>query len=185
MRTCARLGLLLVVVGAILVGSAETVAAPGLTRRVSVDSSGGQGDGLSEYPAISTDGHYVSFDSAAANLVAGDTNGRYDIFVHDRQTGFTERVSISSSGAQGVNDSVSPAINSDGRYVAFQSFADNLVSGDTALCGPPPGYSCPDIFVRDRQTSTTERVSLSSAEVEANGESWSPAISGDGRYVAF
>jgi Tol biopolymer transport system component len=183
---CARLSLLVALAGLVLVGSADASASPGTTERVSVDSAGVQGDGPSEYPAISADGRYVAFHSSATTLVSGDTNGIRDVFVHDRETGFTERVSISSGGVQGTSDSLSPAINSDGRYVAFQSFANNLVSGDTALCGTPPvTFSCPDIFVRDRQTSTTERVSLSSAEVQANGESWSPAINGDGRYVAF
>jgi hypothetical protein len=92
--------------------------------------------------------------------VANDTNGGYDVFVRDRQTGATERVSVSSASAQGIGDSLSSAINSDGRYVAFQSYAANLVSGDTDACeleqpppDPPIPYNCPDIFVRDRQTS--------------------------------
>jgi Tol biopolymer transport system component len=185
MRGCVRLGLLVALAGLVLVGSADASASPGTTERVSVDSAGNQADGSSEYPAISADGSYVAFHSFATNLVTGDTNGIRDAFVHDRETGFTERVSISSGGVQGTSDSLSPAINSDGRYVAFQSFANNLVSGDTALCGTPPTYSCPDIFVRDRQAGTTERVSLNSAQEQANGESWAPAISSDARYVAF
>jgi Tol biopolymer transport system component len=150
-----------------------------------VDSAGVPGNGASYAAAISSDDNFVAFDSLASNLVPSDTNAKRDVFVHDSQTGATERVSVDSAGAQGTSDSLSPAVNSDGRYVAFQSFANNLVVDDTALCGPPPGYSCPDIFVRDRQTGTTERVSLSSAEEQANGESWAAAISGDGRYVAF
>jgi len=177
MRGCVRLGLVLALAGLVLVGSAEVSASPGTTERVSVDSAGVQGDGSSEYPAISADGRYVAFHSSATTLVSGDTNGIRDVFVHDRETGFTERVSISSGGVQGTGDSLSPAISSDGHYVAFQSFAANLVVGDT--------NAAPDILVRDRQASTTERVSLSSAEDEANGGSWSPALSADGRYVAF
>jgi Tol biopolymer transport system component len=126
-----RLGLLVALAGLVLVGSAEVSASPGATERVSVDSGGVQADGLSEYPAISADGRYVAFHSSATNLVTGDTNQKKDVFVHDQQTGVTERVSVSSAGAQGISDSASPAINSDGRYVAFQSFATNLVSGDT------------------------------------------------------
>ena len=186
MRNWVRLGLLSALAGLILIGAAATNASPGTIQRVSVNSSDNQGDGASHEVAVNGDGGFVAFQSVATNLVAGDSNGVKDVFVRDRQTWVTERVSVSSGGVQGTSDSASPAISSDGRYVAFQSFADNLVSGDTALCGTHPlEYNCPDIFVRDRQTSTTERVNVSSAEVEANGESWSPAISGDGRYVAF
>jgi Tol biopolymer transport system component len=73
----------------------------------------------------------VAFDSWADNLVSGDTNGTYDVFVHDRQTGDATRVSVASDGMQGNGSSESPAISADGRYVAFQSWASNLVSGDT------------------------------------------------------
>ena len=191
MWTCARLALVLGVVGVLLVVGGETGASPGITEHVSLSSAGAEGTGPSEYPAISADGRYVAFQSSATNLVANDTNGGYDVFVRDRQTGATERVSVSSASAQGIGDSLSPAINSDGGYVAFVSWAPNLVTGDTEACeleqppNPPITYNCPDIFVRDRQAGTTERVSVSSAEDEANGESWSPALSADGRYVAF
>jgi hypothetical protein len=187
-----RLGLLLAFAGLVLVAAWGANASLGTTALVSVDSGGVQGNGLSEHPAISDDGRYVAFDSLASNLVPSDTNGVKDVFLRDRLAGETERVSVSSAGVPGNGDSVSPATNSDGRYIAFQSFAANLVSGDTDACEleqPPPDppimYNCPDIFVRDRQTSTTERVNLSSAEEQAVGESWFPAISGDGRYVAF
>jgi Tol biopolymer transport system component len=192
MRTCVRLALVLGVVGVLLVVGGETGASPGITEPVSLSSAGADGTGPSEYPAISADGRYVAFHSSATNLVANDTNGGYDVFVRDRQMGATERVSVSSGSAQGIGDSLSPAINSDGGYVAFVSWAPNLVTGDTEACEleqtppePPIPYNCPDIFVRNRQAGTTERVSLSSAEDEANGESWSPALSADGRYVAF
>jgi hypothetical protein len=177
MRVYVRLALLLGVVGALLLSGGETGAAPGLTRRVSVDSVGGQADGPSEYPAISADGRYVAFHSSATDLVPFDTNGRNDVFVHDRWTLATERVSLSSGGGEGNSDSLHPTISDDGRYVAFDSNASNLVSGDT--------NGRVDIFVRDRQTNTTERVSLSSSEAQGNDTSWYPAISGDGRYVAF
>jgi len=149
----------------------------GATERVSVDSSGVQGYELSESASISADGSYVAFESDASNLVPGDTNGREDIFVHDRQTGATERVSIASSGAQGNSGSYDPSISADGRLVAFYSYASYLVPGDT--------NGCHDVFVHDRQTGATERVSVDSSGVQGNGSSYSPSISADGRFVAF
>jgi len=186
MWTYVRLALLLGAVGVILLSARETSAAPGTTTRVSLSTFGEQSNGGSLSAAVSADGRWVAFESSASNLVAQDTNGRIDIFVRGRQTGVTERVSVSSGGDQATGDSLSPTISEDGRYVAFSSSATNLVSGDTNMCGTPPlTYNCPDVFLRDRQTGTTERVSLSSAEAQANSESWDPAVSGDGRYVAF
>ncbi len=149
----------------------------GATTRVSVSSSGAQSNELSTNPAISADGRYVAFESDADNLVTGDTNVTTDVFVHDRQTGATTRVSVSSSGEQADRWSLRPSISADGRYVAFESPASNLVAGD--------GNDTSDIFVHDRQTGATTRVSLSSSAVEGNGSSNEPAISADGRYVAF
>ena len=147
------------------------------TERVSVDSAGNQGNEESQWPAISADGRYVAFAAWASNLVPGDTNGHHDIFVHDRQTGTTERVSVSSAGNEGNATSEFPAISADGRYVAFQSQASNLVPGDAS-----DDY---DVFVHDCQTRTTERVSVNYAGYEGNEWSRYPAISADGRYVAF
>ena len=149
----------------------------GETERVSVSSAGQDADGASSAPAISADGRYVAFHSDAANLVPGDTNGVMDIFVHDRETGETERVSVSSAGQEADGASSGPAISADGRYVAFHSDAANLVPGDT--------NDVTDIFVHDMETGETERVSVSSAGQEADGASSGPAISADGRYVAF
>ncbi len=152
----------------------------GATTRVSVASqSGEQANNGSGSAVISGDGRYVAFYSAATNLVSGDTNGVGDIFVHDRQTGLTTRVSVNSSGheANGENSDSYMAISGDGRYVAFSSEATNLVSGDTNNAG--------DIFVHDRQTSQTRRVSVASNGAEANGGSGAVDISDDGRYVAF
>jgi Tol biopolymer transport system component len=177
MRAYIRLGLLVAVVGALLVASAGTGASPGITTRVSVDSAGNQGDDASYSPAISADGRYVAFGSKASNLVPGDTNGTYDVFVHDRHTGVTERVSVDSAGNEGNDQSWGPAISTDGRYVAFGSWASNLVPGDT--------NGTYDVFVHDRHTGITERVSVDTAGVQANDQSGSPAISADGRYVAF
>ncbi|MBI5606907.1 MAG: FG-GAP repeat protein [Deltaproteobacteria bacterium] len=149
----------------------------GQTTQVSVASDGTQGHGVSLNPSISLDGRYVAFDSAAANLVPGDTNNRKDIFVHDRQTGQTTRVSVASDGSQGIDNSYSPSISGDGRFVAFTSTAANLVPGDK--------NSGSDIFVHDRQTGQTTLVSVASDGTQGNNDSWDPSISGDGRFVAF
>lgn len=156
------------------------------TTRVSVATGGTQGlngDTNTDRPSISSDGRYVAFASTMTNLVAGDTNNARDIFRHDRQTGTTIRVSVSSAGLETPNaqDSNSPSISADGRYVAFDSFATNLVTDDTDF-----NY---DVFVRDVDTSTTTRVSLinqaGAPEAFAWAQSVAPSISGDGRYVAF
>ncbi|MFN0241692.1 MAG: hypothetical protein ACKVWV_02270 [Planctomycetota bacterium] len=155
--------------------------ANGQTTRVSVDSAGVQGNaflGLGSYaPSISGGGRIIAFRSASSNLVAGDTNGFFDIFVHDRQTALTTRASVDSFGAQGNFASFRASISGDGRFVAFDSVATNLVVGDT--------NGASDIFVRDRQTSRTGIVSVSSAGIYGNENSADPSISGDGHYVAF
>src|SRR5438132_5742640 len=152
-----------------------SAARAGTIERVSVSSSGGQGNGDSIGPAISADGRVVAFWSNATNLVADDTNGVDDVFVHDRLTGVTERVSVDSSGAQGMFYSVSPAISADGRFVAFVS---------VAALAPPSSVGFVEVFVRDRLTGTTELVSRDfSGSSDAIGDE--PAISADGRFVAF
>jgi hypothetical protein len=148
------------------------------TSRVSVSSTGEQADGTSVRPAVSSTGRYVTFQSMATNLVTGDTGYKYDIFVHDRQTGLTNRVSINSYGIQGNDHSDGPSpISADGRFIAFRSFAGNLVTGDTN------GVS--DLFVHDRQTGSTSRISVSSSGVQANGHPHVRSMSDDGRYVVF
>jgi Tol biopolymer transport system component len=147
------------------------------TTRVSVSSHEVQAESSSDDPAISANGRYVAFMSEADNLVPGDTNDKYDIFVRDRKVGRTELVSVSSSGEQGNRRSWSAAISANGRFVAIFSRASNLVRGDT--------NGVPDIFVHDRRTDTTERVSVSSAGAEANRHSYLGEISADGRLVAF
>ncbi|MGH2537869.1 MAG: TolB family protein, partial [Candidatus Promineifilaceae bacterium] len=144
---------------------------------MSIASDGAQGNDGSYYPSISADGRYVAFYSDAWNLVGGDTNGTWDVFVHDRDTGQTSRVSVASDGAQGDNHSGAPSISADGRYVAFNSVASNLVGGDT--------NGAYDIFVHDRDTGQTSRVSIASDGAQGNESSGVPAISADGRYVAF
>jgi hypothetical protein len=154
----------------------------GTTERVSVSSAGAQGNSFSNTPAwLSADGRYVIFGSSASNLVSGDT-GFYDVFVRDRVNGTTERVSVDSAGAQANGNSgyFGLAISSDGRYAVFQSVASNLVTGDTNANW--------DVFVRDRTSGTTERVSIDSAGVQGNygsGTGSCLSISADGRYVAF
>ena len=158
------------------------------TIRVSVTSRGRQalckaGGCESTEPALNANGRYVAFESSATNLVAGDTNRLADVFVHDLRSGRTERVSVSSAGRQAGGDrtnngSNAPAISADGRYVAFHSYASNLVRGDT--------NRVPDIFIRDRKGRKTARVSVSGGGRQADQESLgSSAISADGRYVAF
>ncbi len=149
----------------------------GSTMRASVASDAAQGNASSGVPSLSDDGRYVAFDSSASNLTAGDINGVRDIFVHDRLTGETMRVSADSTGAQGNGASYLCSISADGRHVAFYSDASNLVSGDTNGSG--------DIFVRDRQTGQTTRVSVASDGTEGSGLTQLPAISADGRFVAF
>jgi Tol biopolymer transport system component len=149
----------------------------GTTERVSIDSRGFQANGKSDFPAISADGRYVAFFSIAGNLVAGDTNSAFDIFVHDRQTGTTEVASVDSTGTLANASSEFPALSADGRFVEYNSFASNLVAGDVN------GTS--DVFVHDRQTGTTEMVSVDSSGVQGNNQSLHGALSADGRYVVF
>ncbi|MEG4338062.1 DUF4347 domain-containing protein, partial [Microcoleus sp. D3_18_C2] len=148
-----------------------------ITTRLSLDSAAAQGNNGSGNPSISADGRYVVFGSNASNLVTGDTNSRNDIFLRDTQTNTTTRLSLDSAAAQGNGDSTNPSISPDGRYVVFQSFASNLVAGDTNFTN--------DIFLRDTQTNITTRLSLDSAAAEGNGGSDQPSISPDGRYVVF
>jgi Tol biopolymer transport system component len=147
------------------------------TTRISVSSTGAQGNGNSFDPSMSADGRFVAFDSDASNLVLNDTNFADDVFVRDRTTHTTRRVSVSSTGAQGNDGSSDPSISADGRFVAFRSSASNLVPGDT--------NGVLDLFVRDRTTHTTTRISVSSTGAQGNENSYDPSISGDGRFVAF
>lgn len=150
----------------------------GETSRVSVASDSAQGNGTSQtHTSISADGRFVAFYGDDSNLVPDDTNGIYDVFVHDRQTGNTARVSVASNGTQGNGSSSDPIISADGRYVAFQSTASNLVPGDTN------GWS--DIFVHDRDTAQTVRVSVASDGTQGDAESHFPSVSPEGRYVSF
>jgi WD40-like Beta Propeller Repeat len=142
------------------------------------------GNRYSEAPLISADGRFLAFDSHASNLVAGDTNGRNDVFVRDRLSGKTTRVSVRTGGEQGTDASYLRAITADGRFVVFSSYASNLVPGDTEGCNGER-LTCSDVFVRDRLTGKTTRVSVGSGGKQANGNSGEAAISSDGRFVAF
>src|SRR5262249_8644542 len=133
------------------------------------------GDSLD--PALSSNGRYVVFDSIASNLVTGDGNGVFDVFLRDLKNATTERVSVDSSGKEGNDSSRHPAVSMGGRYVAFVSSANNLVPGDS--------NGAADVFVRDRQNGTTERVSVDSSGTQSDGPSTTCAISTDGRFVAF
>ena len=153
----------------------------GITERINLTTGGGQVNGQSNRPSISADGRYVAYYSNADNLVANKTNGIFDVYVRDRVTGNTEILSVSSAGVLGNGLSVDPSISADGRFIAFASQANNLVDGDTN----GPGFSGRDIFVHDRISGITERVSVTKAGVQANNNSFDPVISADGRYIAF
>lgn len=151
--------------------------ASGRTSRVSVDSDGVQGNEGSSSPSISADGRFVAFASDATALVPGDRNRAGDVFVHDRKTGRTTRMSVASDGKPGNGASFSPQISADGRFVAFVSEATNLVRGDT--------NGAADVFVHDRETGRTSRVSVASNGAQLGGDAFTAAVSGDGRFVAF
>jgi Tol biopolymer transport system component len=154
------------------------------TTLVSVNSAGtGSGNGYSNDPVLSPDGRYVAFRSGASDLVAGDANGTYDVFVRDLQAGTTTLVSVNSAGTgSGNQDSFAPVLSADGRYVFFGSRASDLVAGDA--------NGTADVFVRDLQAGTTTLVSVASDGTgSGNGSSYEPfpgqSLSADGRYVAF
>jgi len=167
--------------GRAFVRSSEASMAKQLTARVSVGAGSLQADAKSDLPSMSADGRFVAFQSDATNLLGpgGDTNRSSDVFVRDRQTGATERVSVGPGGLEATSGSFSPSISADGQFVAFASLATNLLGpgGDTNRSS--------DVFVRDRQTGTTERVSVGPGDLEADSASSDPSISADGRFVAF
>jgi Tol biopolymer transport system component len=148
------------------------------TTLESVTSSERAANGPSyDNPAVSGDGRYVAFTTDATNLAGKDTNHEADVYLRDRRTGKTSRVSVSGSEKQGNGQSVWPSISADGRYVVFTSSASNLVPGDT--------NGQPDVFVRDRTRGTTTRISVSSSEKQGRGGSYDGVLSADGRSVVF
>jgi TolB protein len=167
------------------VGVVSVLPAPGpasaapqyRTERVNVSTRGAQADSGSLTSAISADARYVAFSSTASNLVAGDTNGYEDVFLRDRRSRTTKRISTSYAGRSANGESSSVSMSHDGRYVAFSSNASDLVRGDTN------GFT--DVFVHDTRTGTTKRVSVSSTGIQSDGENYGSSISADGRYVVF
>jgi Tol biopolymer transport system component len=150
----------------------------GTTERISVSSTGGDAKGASNTLSISGDGRYVAFCSGASNLVTGDTNGSWDVFVRDRLLDTTERVNVASSGAESLPGTLfGISISAGGRFVAFSTDASNLVANDLN-----PSF---DVFVHDRVLHTTELVSTGSNGQPGSASSISPSISADGRFVAF
>lgn len=147
------------------------------TERVSVDSSGVEGDGDCKWSGVTDDGRYVVFDSAASNLVASDTNGVIDVFLRDMLAGTTILLSVDAAGVHADGESNFPAITPDGRSVVFASAATNLVAGDL--------NGLPDIFLRDLQAGTIERISVDSSGAESDGNSTRPGITPDGRFISF
>src|SRR5919109_3868378 len=156
-----------------------------VTERVSVSSRERQGNehsgliGVAAYPAISEDGRFVAFVSQADNLVSKDNNGNADVFVRDRLLGTTERVSVNSAGEEADIGGEGPAISADGRFVAFQSEAQNLVPGGN------PFLFVDQIYVHDRETGTTEIISVNAAGQAGNSLNVQADISADGRFVVF
>jgi Tol biopolymer transport system component len=148
----------------------------GVTEIVSVDSTGAQGNNSSYGASASSDGHLVAFCSDASNLVPGDTNATTDVFVRDRVAGTTERISVDPTGADGNNMSFQAAISADGNFVAFASYATNLVAGYGL-------YS--QIYLRDRVNGITSIVSVDDSLAQAIGQCVHPAICADGHAIAF
>ncbi len=149
----------------------------GATERVTVSSDETEGDNGGTAIAISADGRFVAIQSSSTNLVPDDTNARSDMFVRDRLLGVTTRVSLSTLGAEPDAHCRSEAMTPDGRFFVFSTAATNLVPGDT--------NERDDVFVRDRATGQTTRVSVATGGVQSNGISQFASISGNGRYVAF
>ena len=159
------------------------------TTRVSVANDGSEGNDGSFVSAISPDGRFISFTSLATNLVANDTNGKYDVFLRDTCFGATGgcspstiRVSVASDGAESDGDSLESSVSSGGRYVLFASVATNLVSNDT--------NGSDDEFVRDTCIGapagcvpSTYRVSVAADGTQGNAHSYEGLISPDGRFV--
>jgi hypothetical protein len=221
-------------VAAVLTARAsDTSATAATTRLVSRSSDGSMGNRASLDPDISGDGRYVVFQSRVSDLVAGDDNGRYDIFVKDRETGAIEVVSVTDQGEVGNDSSLDPQISTTGRYVVFSSMATNLDPADKEplsdiylhdrdthatelVSGTPPGHldqesyradvtpdgryivfgsngdpsgddtnPYADVFVRDREIDRTELISVSSDEVQSDDWTFDGSISDDGRFVTF
>ncbi|RJQ46131.1 MAG: hypothetical protein C4534_03225 [Gaiellales bacterium] len=157
------------------------------TRTVIVGPPEEQGDANSSQPAISADGRFVAFTSESTNLGRSATLGR-NVFIKDVESGATTLVSASEAGTEGNGDSEQPAISADGRFVAFASDASDLVAADgndTCLNAVGANINCRDVFLKDTQTGGVKLVSADGAGNQAEGTSRQPAISADGRFIAF
>lgn len=152
-------------------------AQTGVITLVSVDSSEAYANEQSWRPDISGDGRYVVFYSFASNLVAGDSNSVPDVFLRDTVSGNTTLISVSHDGGFADAGSMMPTISGDGRYVAFQSNASNIVYGDNGLAV--------DVFVRDTVTGETVKASTDAGGNSFGGDSYSQSISTDGRHVTM
>jgi Tol biopolymer transport system component len=161
---------------------APAQAAPGAIVRVSIATSGAQANAPSSSVAVTPNGRFVLFDSTASNLVPGDTNGRADVFVRNRRTGRTSRVSVGVDGRQANGASFGESITPDGRFVVFISAATNLTR-------QADRNGEPDVFVRDRALATTSRVSVRPGGGQFHDGSFGGLsggqISANGRWVAF
>lgn len=149
----------------------------GTTVRISLSSLGIEGNSDSTRPRISGDGRFIVYESFSSNLVPNDTNNSYDIFLFDRVNSITKRVSVQLGGLQANSNSYRPCLTTNGRYIAFESFATDLVPNDT--------NNVEDVFVYDRITQETLRVSTSSVGTQGNGSSFDASISSLGDAVAF
>jgi Tol biopolymer transport system component len=147
------------------------------TALVSKDASGNPSNGISYSPSISADGRYIVYQSLGSNLVAGDTNSNFDIFLYDTVSQTTTLISKDASSGPSNDANLAPSISGDGRYVVWTSYASDLVAGDTNFLE--------DIFVHDTQTGTTALVSVDTGAGPANGSSGAPSISGDGSKIFF
>jgi Tol biopolymer transport system component len=149
----------------------------GEATRCSTSTSGGEPNQDCNNPSISADGRYIAFESVAWNLVSDDTNNTYDVFCKDLVTGNLIRCSTDSSGTQGDQESTNPCMSSDGKFIAFESAATNLVAGDT--------NNCRDIFRKNLATGETLRCSADASGIQDNNTCYRPRLSQDGRYVVF
>jgi len=170
--------------GALLAAALLVLLPParaGDTTLVSAATDGTPGDAASGSvfgrQSVSASGRFVSFESLAADLVAQDTNGAFDVFVRDRKQGTTVRASVALDGDPAGGGGLNANLSANGRFVVFQSAADDLV--------PDDGNFASDIFVRDLKQGVTTRVSVDSAGLEGDASSFNPAISANGRYVVF
>jgi len=184
--TAGRAATVLGAVAALLAAGAQAPAAPGSPAartgpaayaHASPAGVSATGDGRSQNVAVSPDGRYAAFLSLASDLVPGDTNEASDVVLRDRRTGVNELISVTPEGVPGNRDSFGPQISRGGRYVVFTSDASDLVPGDT--------NDEMDVFVRDRDSHTTRRISTAPDRTQGNGKSFRTMISGNGRYVVF